>query len=245
MIFIYPHQFGGGPSQTGTQMPHLLRVSTKEQSAFTVITTVVTKTQITMWRLSKFGEGQINKSYSDELVDESAQTLLNTSLLSLNTPPAVTGLSLLTSEWMHLHRSGTDYLIYRLSVCLRICLLMFFGEVQTTSDCPQCGMEKPTIRGSTEQHILTWHFFSKTHKHSSYSVSAWSLQCGQRVMNTMERKQERREGEWGWRRVRGWADRTGDEGEGGRLSWCLHRALSHRLSPVSHAWPLEPGLAFV
>lgn len=21
------------------------------------------------------------------------------------------------------------------------------------------------------------------------------------------------------------------------LSWCLHRPLSHRLSPVSHAWP--------
>lgn len=59
--------------------------------------------------------------------------------------------------------------------------------------------------------------FSKAQAELSFPVSAWSLQCGQRVMKTIERKkkkEEQRDGEWGWRRVRGLADRTGDEGEG-------------------------------
>lgn len=36
--------------------------------------------------------------------------------------------------------------------------------------------------------------FSKTHTQAEllFSVSAWSLQCGQRVMNTMEREKQRR-----------------------------------------------------
>lgn len=92
--------------------------------------------------------------------------------------------------------------------------------------------------------ILTCHFFffsaQKTHTSRalilclSMEFAVWAE--GDEYNG--EKIEERSEGEWGWRRVRGWADRTGDEGEGGRLSWCLHRALSHRLSPVSHAWPL-------
>lgn len=35
--------------------------------------------------------------------------------------------------------------------------------------------------------------FSKTQAELSFPVSAWSLQCGQRVMNTIERKKRSRE----------------------------------------------------
>lgn len=68
---------------------------------------------------------------------------------------------------------------------------------------------------------------------------------GRGLPNTMEEKIEEQRGGGGGGSRDG-EERVGEQiglemrGVGGwcRLSWCLHRALSHRLSPVSHAWPL-------
>lgn len=62
------------------------------------------------------------------------------------------------------------------------------------------------------ERILPCHFFNKnTQAELLFCVSAWSLQCGQRVMNTMERKIEER------RRARGSGD--GEECVGEQIGW--------------------------
>lgn len=80
---------------------------------------------------------------------------------------------------------------------------MLFRAVQTTSNCPQCGMKTLVVRGSAE-HILTCHFLAKHTSEAlilclSVEFAVWAE--GDEYNG--EKIEERSEGEWGWRRVRG------------------------------------------
>lgn len=153
---------------------------------------------------------------------------------------ALTGLPLLTTDGVHLLNTGLGLITSppsspAVSVYVCWCCLEPYRPLQIVLSVEW----KRRQSGGVLQRILACHFLAKHTSGAlilclSMEFAVWAE--GDEYNG--EKIEERREGEWGWRRVRGWADRTGDEGEGGRLSWCLHRALSHRLSPVSHAWPL-------
>lgn len=160
-----------------------------------------------------------------------------------STALSLTGLPLLTTDCVHLLNSGLGLITstpssLAVSVYVCWCCLEQYRPLQIVLSVEWKAGSRGVLR-----RILTCHFLAKHTSRAlilclSMEFAVWAE--GDEYNG--EKIEERSEGEWGWRRVRGWADRTGDEGEGGQVKLVptqdsIPQALSclPRLAPLT--WP--------